>query len=1192
MTLSHLNHVAHYNAKLLVRSWLFRLFFLLVFCGILFIQILQQSNLINYGYGLGLGKTSLASFMPYLNAYWFTILQLFPILFLAGTFLNKDRKLDSMDTIYYRPASNAEYIWGICWGFVRVFFWMAVLSLLCSVLLHLFASTAPFNGWIYLFYLITMILPAMVFMLGFSFLVITWVKSSSLNILLLLGYLAVTLFYISDVQQGLFDPFGITLPNAFSNITGHPDLLPYLLQRGCWFFIGLGCVGLTVARFKRLPNHPRKRKQQAMLASLFFAVGLFLGVTTYSLHQQKVSHRSAYTESYHKVEKEAKMTLLSQHITYKQHGSRMTVTSRFTVQNQTAGGVREVLLYLNPALKVTAILNGGKELSYSRDNQVIRLQQELAPGESRDLEMNYEGGIDAYICYLDIPDEVLWDMSLHASGDCRYGKKYAFLTTDFTFLTPECLWYPVTVPPVNPNSSYDIPKNFTRYTLEVEGEGNKTVISQGSREMAGDKILFQNEHPLHGISLCIGDYEKRALAVDSTTFELYLFKGHSNILDGLEILQDTLAVGISDIKSAIELRMGKDYPFHRLAMVEIPVTLATYLRNERGGSEFVQPEMVYLSERGVGRFSDYEQQRRTMQSSSRRGMRMPGMAELSEKEQALIMVRTTLQNLLVGEYEMGRPPFSLLNLVLGRRGGFSNFFMNNNMLDISPLFFNYTTSIQSAAYPIMDPVLNLLLRRSGGTQSPSFFRFSGNSQEVMTYLNQYSLKDALLDTQIKPNLFYEALKLKSMDVANLFAVSGVPSDSLIVFLKKYTEEHLFQQVDFAHLNEAFRKHYGLDWMDVLPAWYTGNRLPVYWIKDFSVKTVGDESQRRNNAPAGMGPGMGGFSAEGAVVASFAIYNDSDADGVITLSYTPSPNMQGGGGGRGMGGFNMSMGGPGMESVSTSYLVKARTGIKVAMGLENRPLTLTLNTNISQNIPAQIDISRWSGGGGYTQDTAQYVQQVGKGYFLEDPDEVIVDNDDAGFQINDYSSRFKLREWFRRSQAQGSKYREGGFVVESTDKWSYYIDGEAHGSFIRSVVVKSSGKGNASIAWNTPLERAGMYEVFVSSSSSSRRFGGGGMFGRQGNRGGRGGGSMSVVVGGASSTEDYRAPVWNQYYTVFSNDGEEEVVVDVYMKSGWLSLGKFYYTPGEYKVSLSDKGIADQTIIGDAVKWVYLGDKKE
>lgn len=70
---------------------------------------------------------------------------------------------------------------------------------------------------------------------------------------------------------------------------------------------------------------------------------------------------------------------------------------------------------------------------------------------------------------------------------------------------------------------WDTRKNFTRYTLSVVGETDRTVISQGVQTRHGDTLRFTNEERLTGITLCAGDYEKKSVMVDSVLYSLYLF---------------------------------------------------------------------------------------------------------------------------------------------------------------------------------------------------------------------------------------------------------------------------------------------------------------------------------------------------------------------------------------------------------------------------------------------------------------------------------------------------------------------------------------------------------------------------------------------------------------------------------------------------------------------------------------------
>lgn len=66
----------------------------------------------------------------------------------------------------------------------------------------------------------------------------------------------------------------------------------------------------------------------------------------------------------------------------------------------------------------------------------------------------------------------------------------------------------------------------------------------------------------------------------------------------------------------------------------------------------------------------------------------------------------------------------------------------------------------------------------------------------------------------------------------------------------------------------------------------------------------------------------------------------------------------------------------------------------------------------------------------------------------------------------------------------------------------------------------------------------------------------------------------------------------QHYTVYHNGEESEEELEIPLpERGWLSLGRFYFHPGEATIVLNDKrSVADQIIYADAVKWVFDGEK--
>lgn len=179
-----------------------------------------------------------------MNVFFFLVFQTLPLVILGCHFLYKGRGVDSMEAIYYRSESNAEYVYGMFVAFISVFGGAAIFSLLMVLLVHLLFMPFPLGGEYYLFYLFLMVIPALVFMIGFSFFVVTWIRNRVLSVIFLLGFLGTTIFYLSDCLFGLFDPLGLSLPSAFSRITGHSEYMGlFFYSEGCGFFLVLALLG-------------------------------------------------------------------------------------------------------------------------------------------------------------------------------------------------------------------------------------------------------------------------------------------------------------------------------------------------------------------------------------------------------------------------------------------------------------------------------------------------------------------------------------------------------------------------------------------------------------------------------------------------------------------------------------------------------------------------------------------------------------------------------------------------------------------------------------------------------------------------------------------------------------------------------------------------------------------------------------
>ncbi|MDR2130395.1 MAG: hypothetical protein LBP56_04400 [Odoribacteraceae bacterium] len=1137
--------IARCNATLTRRGWIFRLFIALVLPIILIAQLLIQSDLSFFPQAGSV--ISLASSPPFLNAYVFATFQLFPLLFLAGALLHKERKLDSVDSIYYRPAGNAEHVWGTALGIARVFLATALISLAAGAGIHLLASDVPFNPWYYLFYLVAMILPALVFMIGLSFLVTTLARHRAISLLLLLGYLCIML----SRGKGLFDLTGFTLPNAFSDITGLTDGGRFLLQRGYRLLLGLGMIQLTVAWFKRLPNRPARAGTLLPAAALLLA-GILAGGTFLLLHQQDKTARAACVAAYTRYAARPKMTLVEQAIDYRQEGHRISVTGRLTLENRTGVPVEEFLLYLNPALEVTALRDDSGPLAFTRDRQVLRVTRNLAAAERCTLDIAYEGGIDERVCYPDIPDDLVRDIPDDPTQGFRVGKRHAVLSRAYTWLTPECLWYPVAVPPANPVVPLDFARDFSRYTLRVARPAGMTVISQGEGVEEGGSVRFHPGQPLAGISLCIGDYTRRAITVDSTLLELYLFRGHEGIVQSLELLADSLSHVLADTKRAVEIGMGTRYPFGRLAVVERPAPVTSYYRAGKNGSELVQPELLFFPERGVGAWQDFAR------------MIKWGQAEMSDATFRARRLKPMLISVLVDAYKMQEDDLLSPGALFPSPGSIAN----HNLHQLAPLFYYHASSVHAPAHPALDAALNILLQQQMDTDMQPFSHEWNGSNEPETrairYLDGHSLQEAMTDDALDPDARVEVLKLKAAELARLFTARGLNEDTIVSFIKKYREARPFTAIPFEEFDNDFTGRYGTGWTGVLSRWYTMNRVPVYLIQDFRTEPVAMEE---NPSPANAG--------EKRARVSFDIFNDSDVEGVVTLRafYLQRVNNASN--------FSISVIKGATPRIITSgvidhetrnYVVPPRSGKKIALVLDS-PTTVTLSTNISRNIPSSLNAETLPGGA--TREASRGESPLGRDAFF-DPDEVIADDADAGFTVQQPRGRGWLRAWLRKAPEKA--YRPTGWPVQH--EWSSRINSYAHGLSIRGLVKKVAREGEASVTWKARVTREGEYEVFafipvneqLSTEAATAR-------------------GPGLVLQVQTTAPARAVEELVQHYSLSTPGGTVDTSVNV-LKKEWISLGRYRFTPGEYTVTLDDRGATGQVIVGDAVKWVYSGPSRE
>lgn len=188
------------------------------------------------------------------------------------------------------------------------------------------------------------------------------------------------------------------------------------------------------------------------------------------------------------------------------------------------------------------------------------------------------------------------------------------------------------------------------------------------------------------------------------------------------------------IKNDIEIAKGRDYPFRKFVIAETPVQFTSYIRNWKGYTEYVLPEIVFLSERGSGLNADFAAEKVRNQLWRRHDQGVPDETEIAENT-----FRNFIERIFINE-----------NIQLNWSGSSKKV----NPTHIAPMFFAHTGFVYSEEYPVMDIILNTMQNISSGRQSMWWWGgIINDEQRANLYLENHSFKTAISAREIKPEIF-------------------------------------------------------------------------------------------------------------------------------------------------------------------------------------------------------------------------------------------------------------------------------------------------------------------------------------------------------------------------------------------------------------------------------------------------------
>jgi hypothetical protein len=1044
------------------------------------------------------------------------VVQIGIIIFLASDFFKRDRKLNTSEVYYIRSMTNATYLSGKALGIFIIFAGLNLIVLFIAAVIHALFSDITFNWRPYVIYPLIMGFPAFIFMIGMAFLMMRLIKNQAIVVLLLLGYYALVLFYLYDKGFYVFDFIGMKLPLIFSDFTGVVNWNLILMQRSLYFLIGCICLFLSILFFYRLPQSAWVKRALIALTFFLLSTSLVLAARYMAFHYTQQELRSRMRSLNDQYLEKDNISTLSCHIEIHHLKNSIQATSWHSITNQNRFPLMQFFFSINPGLTINNIRYQGKSVSFKKMDHIVVIQVEnaLNPNEIDTISISYSGTIEEAACYLDINEQTRsqsFNIWLFQSP-----RKYAFLENNFVLLSPECMWYPRAGLPVGAGFPNRMQKHFIPYTLEVHTKSNLTALSQGETKSAHPGYYkYETDFPVADISLVIGPYQKQAIQVDSIDYQLFSLPNHDYYSEYFSEIGDTLGYIIREIVQDYEVRLNLEFPFRRLNLIEVPIQYYVYPRVWSVAQEVVQPEQIWIQENAASLIgADFKQIKRSMERRLDRSNQT-----FTEIESQISILKSFLNYTFCGK-RMQRLRF----------GGPSVEYRPD--YNIFPNYYTHVTYLKTPDWGVFNSALEAYLydRVHAGEENQPLWMVEGltDAEKVSQALRDKSLAEHL--NAPEPDVILpELIKQKGAYIVKLLQYE-TGSQSFDDNLSEIIETNWFNNFQFETFTQGLSLGDDFELTGYLQDWYNGQKLAAYLVFDVELFKVLDRNRIRNQL-------------------LFKIYNSKDIDGLIEVSF------QFGRRGRGM-----PVGGPEIQDPPRPYKIEPMQIKKIAILLDDEPRIVNINFLVAQNIP--LVFSKQFEKAELNERRSPYdgEQILSESILLLSPNEIIVDNEDEGFEIFNPTHSSILRRLIHGEKQEDKEEVYDRFRWwRPPNQWTLIKNATFFGEYIHSANYIRPGSGSKYVVWKAQIEEGGVYDIYTYMFSKE------GIWRGRGNRG-------NITFG------DFN-------YVIYHDAGSDKVTLSADdAQEGWNFLGTWYLSAGEVQVLLTDESNG-RVIIADAIKWI-------
>ncbi|MFC1490030.1 M1 family aminopeptidase [Candidatus Latescibacterota bacterium] len=1117
LNLKKISAVAVYEFKTLRRSWFFRIFAFIAIAVLIILNIVLYVNTNTASWSL----RGMPSSIPYMNLLVLNVIQGIIGIFVASEFFKNDKLHDFTEAIYARSMTNADYIIGKTLGICALFMLLNVCVLIISSVFNIvFIDDVPFMLKSYIYYPIIISLPTLVYIIGLSFFSMVLIKSQAITIIMLLGYCIFSHLFLSENLHHLFDYSAFSFPLLYSDFIGFGNIGTILIQRGIYLLMGVGFIFSAVLLFKRPTQSKVMNRVSIITVIACFGITVLLGSVYISNIAAGKILRSRMSELNNETASKPRVSITDCNLDLVHRGKNIDVRANVTFENNTSSSIDTYIFSLNPGLEILDVSSDGEKLTFSRDLHILTVgpQASLNAGGIDSLSIHYRGSITEDAAYLDIKEitrQERFNFFLY-----NIDKRYGFITPEYVLLTHENLWYPVSGVPYGSALADIQSKDFVNFSLYVTTDSELTAISQGEMKKPGNfDTMFTPDVPMPQLSLVIGKYENYSLTVENIDYNVFYLEGHDFFSEYFSVLHDKLPELISEEKKDLEREHILNYPYKRFSLIEVPIQFSSYDRIWTLTRENIQPEQVFLPEKGLFAI-DLELTHNALLRNPR-----PDDAEVTMEDRQI----NSFGYFVGTQLSQGNTMSSLLRNspsgIFTMQRLYSIIYEPSARYNITPNYYYFVNHFDSHEWPTFNFSLEYYLVQ----QSLSTYDFQDRANIA---LSKQTFPEILVDPD-DPSTVFDVIMTKA---EHIFAIlKSTLGDAVFEeFMYEYLNDNRFKNVDMRDFVDTVNEQFKLDLEPHLNQWYNENNLPAFIIADVNLDKVIHEEKTKYQI-------------------SFKIHNSEDVDGLIQLSFDAVPVMS-------FGQRILISTGSAQEDIFVS--LKRNQSKEVSILFDEKPMGMTINTLISQNLPSLVSFSYLSSN---QELKINDKIEVFDGERIIDnfPDqteagEIIVDNEDPGFNVLTQPQQSLIMRLLDidPNNDEYLPYTERNLP----ENWTNAVQNDFYGIYKYTAHYIKAGTGDQKVEWNADIPQKGKYDLYYYTQRSRVSF---------------------ISIGG---DEEERTKITDDLnFKVYHDDGIDEIPI-IGTAKGWTFIGTYPLSQGTSKVELSDKSNGE-LVYADAMKWV-------